>query len=235
MSREDSFEFRSLKLVREIQVELATALNSLGRKGNRGLEDEFPFYCASHINRAAEGYVLLRQQLRLDASRLLIRPAIEAAIKILAVRNRPDLLYRIAYSEWLEENKLIGGAARRQGVDYTAQHKAKWRDFVKVYSAHFPNHVLVDKKLPLRDAAEAAGIQPYYDAVYRLYCQFTHAAFRAITGSLDGLHTHDNRTMALCALAGLDAVISLGSLVPDVEMFRTRLAALNINVEEQAP
>lgn len=71
----------------------------------------------------------------------------------------------------------------------------------------------------------------YYDVVYRLYCQFTHAAFRAITGNLDELYAHDNRTMALSALNGLDAVVSLSGLTPDVEAFRTRLCELDIIVE----
>jgi hypothetical protein len=105
-------ERQSLQLVADIQREIAEGFNTLGGKPHRGLEYQFPFYSASHINRAIEGYVLLRQQLRLDASRLLIRPAIEAAIKILAVRNEPALLYRIAYSEHLEDRKLLGLAYR---------------------------------------------------------------------------------------------------------------------------
>ena len=129
MSKE-VFETRSLKLVHDIQEELSVGLNSLGGKKHRGLEDQFPFYSASHINRAVEGYVLLRQQFRLDA------------------------------------------------------------------------------------------------------CQFAHAAFRAITGDLDELYTHDNRTMALCPLTGLDAVASLSGSAPNVEAFRTKLSQLHINVEE---
>lgn len=232
MSRKDNFEAQSLKLVCEIQAELAAALNSLGGKKHRGLEDQFPFYCASHINRAAEGYVLLRQQFRLDASRLLIRPAIEAAIRILAVRNQPDLLYRIAYSERLEDKKWIGEAARGKGIDYGAQEEDRWSEFVKMYSDHFPKHNLVNERLPLRRAAAVAGIELYYDVVYRLYCQFTHAAFRATTGNLDRLYIHDNPAMALCALTGLDAVASLSGLAPNVEAFRTRLSKLNLNVED---
>jgi hypothetical protein len=225
-----AFEAKSLELVRDIQTELVTGLNALGRKSHRGLEDQFPFYSASHINRAVEGYLLLRQQFRFDASRLLIRPAIEAAIKILAVRNQPDLLYRIAYSEHLEDRKLVARAA--DAAAYFAQLEEKWCEFVKAYSDHFPKHELVDKRLPLRCAAIAARIEAYYDSAYRLYSQFAHAAFRATTGNLDDLHTHDNRTMALCALTGLDAVTSLNESALDVEPFRTRLSELHVNVEE---
>jgi hypothetical protein len=99
-----------------------------------------------------------------------------------------------------------------------------------MYSDHFPKHKLVNERLSLKRAAAVAGIEPYYDVVYRLYCQFTHAAFRATTGNLDRLYSHDNRAMALCALTGLDAVALLSGLAPNVETFRTRLSDLNLNV-----
>jgi hypothetical protein len=232
MPRKDNFETRSLELVCEIQTQLAAALNSLAGRKHRGLEDVFPVYCASHVNRAVEGYILLRRQFRLEASRLLIRPTIEATIKMLAVRNQPDLLYRIAYSEWLEEKKFIVSAAQTGGADYLSQHEAKWKEFRKAYCDHFPQHNLADKKLFLQDAAVAAGMEAYYDSAYRLYCQFTHAAFRATTGGLDGLRIHDNRTVGICTLAALEAVASLTGLGLHVESFRQALAELNINVED---
>jgi Family of unknown function (DUF5677) len=226
---ENNFAGQSLELVSEIQQELAEGLDSLAGKTHRGLEDQFPFYSASHINRAVEGYVLLRQQFRLDASRLLIRPAIEAAIKILAVQKQPELLYQIAYSERLDDQKLIRKGARSQGgADELAQEQRRWDDFVKMYRDHFPTHKLEDKNLPLRVAAIAAGIEDYYDSAYRVYCQFTHAAFRAITGNLDELYVHDNPAMGLCALTGLEAVGLLGGTTPDVELFRSRMVKLGI-------
>jgi hypothetical protein len=225
----NNFAGQSLQLVSEIQQELAKGLDSLGGKTHRGLEDQFPFYSASHINRAVEGYVLLRQQLRLEASRLLIRPAIEAAIKILAVRKQPELLYQIAYSERLEDQKLIRkGASLRGSGDELAQEQRNWDDFVKAYREHFPTHRFKEKKLSLRVAASAAGIEDYYDSAYRVYCQFSHAAFRAITGTLDELYVHDNPAMGLCALTGLEAVGLLGGTAPDVELFHSRMVKLGI-------
>lgn len=227
---EEKFAGKSLQLVSRVQQELAKALDSLGGKKHQGLQDQFPFYSASHINRAVEGYVLLRQQSRLDASRLLIRPTIEAAIKILAVRKQPELLYQIAYSERLEDQKLIRkGALSRGNSGALSLEQQRWDEFVKTYADHFPTHKLVDEKLPLRAAATVAGIEDYYESAYRVYCQFTHAAFRAITGNLDELYVHDNAAMGLCALTALEAVSLLGAATSDVELLRARMVSLGIN------
>jgi hypothetical protein len=51
-------------------------------------------------------------------------------------------------------------------------------------SDEIPEHPLTEEELSLRRAAECAGIEGYYDSHYRLYCRFTHAAFRASTGDL---------------------------------------------------
>lgn len=216
-------EAKSLQLVLDMQLQLAAALNSLTGKQHKGIEDVFPVYSAGHINRAVDGYVLLRKTGRIDSSKLLIRPALEATIKILAVRKRPELLYRIAYTERLEDQKWIGAAARRQGGDYTAQDKKNWEEFKKSYSTHFPGQPLIEQKLLLRDAAVIAGLGDYYDSHYRLYCQFTHAAFRAVSRDLDELDTHDNRTMALCTLVGIEAAVSLGASASEISALRKRL------------
>ena len=211
-----------LQLVSDMQAELASALNSLTGKTHEGLQDVFPIMSAGHINRALDGYIFLRKAGRIDASKLLIRPALEATIKILAVKKQPDLLYRIAYSERLEDKKWLGAAARRRGKDYGPEDKKKWDEFTKAYSAHFSTHKMVEEKLSLRDAAVIAGIGDYYDSHYRLYCQFTHAAFSAVTHGLDELDTHDNQTMTLCAIVGLEAAILLGGVAQNFDELRKR-------------
>ena len=224
---DSDFEAKSLQLVSDMQLQLAAALKSLTGKQHKGLEDVFPVYSAGHINRALDGYVLLRKAGRIDSSKLLIRPALEATIKILAVRKQPELLYQIAYSERLEDQKWLGSAARRQGGDYTAQDKKNWEEFTKAYSEHFPGYPLTERKLSLRDAAVIAGLGDYYDSHYRLYCQFTHAVFRAVSHGLDELDTHDNRTMSLCGLVGIEAAISVGGSVPELDTLRKRLNELD--------
>jgi hypothetical protein len=216
-------ETTSLKLLCDVQKELREALNSLGGKQSGGLLEHYLFYMAVHINRAAEGYVFLRQASRLDASRLLIRPAIEAMIRILAIRKDPSLLYRIAYTERMEDRKWVRPSAIRAGRNYDAEDEKEWMEFTKKYTAEFPAHRLEEKELRLREAATTADAESYYDSHYRLYCRFTHAAFGAATGSLDDTHAEDNEAMAACAYCGLDAVASFGGGAPNLVSLGNRL------------
>jgi hypothetical protein len=94
-----NFEAKLLDLISEMQVQLATALNSLTGKQHKGLQDTFPVFSASHIDRALNGYILLRRASRIYASKLLIRPALEGHGDLLhlnragyqAMRNSIDL------------------------------------------------------------------------------------------------------------------------------------------------
>ena len=161
----------SLELLCDIQRDLSHALNSLEGKQIRSRLDRYLFYMAVHINRAAEGYVFLRKASKLDTSRLLIRPGIEAMIRVLAVRKDASLLYRIAYTEGLEDRKWARPSFIKAGKDYDSEDKKAWKDFTNEYAAEFPTHKLEEKELTLFEAATTAGALPYYNAYYRLYLQ----------------------------------------------------------------
>ncbi len=216
----------SLALLEDAQLELRDALNSLGGKRSNGLADHFNGYSARLINNAAEGYIFLRESGRIDASKLLIRPAIEAMFRIVAIKNQPDLLYRIAYSEHLEDAKWARAAAAKLGKNIEPELKQRWQETSDAYRNAFPHHNLVEKKLTLRDAAAAAGIDSYYDTYYRLYCQFTHAAFSASSGSLDNFESHDSRTFAYCVLVGIGAAAAAGGESPNQQALWGRLFKL---------
>jgi len=70
-------ELTSLQLLRDMQAELRDALNALGGRQADGLLQHYPFYSAAFINRAVEGYIYLRESGRFNASKLLVRPALE--------------------------------------------------------------------------------------------------------------------------------------------------------------
>jgi hypothetical protein len=225
--KEGSLEARSLQLVSDMQADLCGALHGLGGKTREGLYDGYLGYTAGHINRAVEGYVYLRKSGRIDASKHLVRTAIEAVIRVQAIRKKPELLFRIAFTEFSEDKKWVrstGGAGVQAALSAIDKH---WVDFKGAYHAKYPEHSLVEEELSLRGAAECAGIEQYYDTHYRLYCRFTHAAFRATTGNLNEFDREDNRTMALCALSALEAVSSIGGLTPNLESFRQRLSSLD--------
>ena len=178
------------------------------------------------LTRLPRDTFFLRQGGRLDASKHLVRNAIEMLILLMAVQKKPELLFRIAFKE--HEDKKTQVRCMKYG-DVAAAESAinkQWSDFKSAYRTKYPEQALVENALGLRDIAHQADLQPYYDTHYRLYCRFTHAALEATTGSLKEFDGEDNRTMALCALAGIEALSSIGSSTPNLEPLRKRLADL---------
>ena len=108
----------SLQLLCDMQEELGKALRSLAGKQIRDDLDVFYVGMAMHLNDTAEGYTLLRKARSIYASKLLIRPSIEAMIKLAAVRKKHDLLYRIACTELIDDRALIGPSWQRAEKDY---------------------------------------------------------------------------------------------------------------------
>jgi hypothetical protein len=88
-----------MKIVHELRDSLSKSLDSLGGKPRNGIDDGFKIFCAIHINRVADGFLALKGDGRIYAARMLIRPAMEAMFKLLAVKKEPSLLFRIACYE----------------------------------------------------------------------------------------------------------------------------------------
>jgi hypothetical protein len=218
-------EQRSLQLLTDLRTELGEALNSLGGKQSRGLLDNYYFYASVYMNRAAEGFLFVREAGRVDASKLLVRPPIEVMFRIQALRRKPDVLYRIAYSEHLEEQKWLGSAAERAGEQYdAAESNKRWEEFTAKYAEQFPEHPLVATKLSVWDAAEVGGLTGYYDSHYRTYCQHTHGALRALGGFLNELtDAADNQTVALCTFTALESLTTIGANAPNLPSLLERL------------
>jgi hypothetical protein len=214
----------TLELLVAAQHGLCDALNALGGHQGDGLLDHYRFWTASHINRATEGYVYLRTSDRIDASKHLVRPAIEAALRLQAVRHNPELLFRIAFSEFEEDKKWLRSTAIKPNAPASIQDQ--WNTFRIAYASKYPNHQLIEERLPLRTAAETAGLEGYYDTHYRLYCKFTHGAFRATTGNLNTFENEDTRAMILCALVAVENLMLLGAPAPNIDSLKRRFSEL---------
>jgi hypothetical protein len=225
---DEVLEVQSLELLSDTQTELHHALSAFGGRQSEGLLEGYRFYTASHINLAAEGYIYLRKSERIDASKHLIRTAIEAVIRLRAVQKKPQLLFRIAFTEFNEDKKWARSLLEREVSGAITAIENKWTDFKQAYQTKYPEPPLVEEELSLRGAAECAGIEleRYYDSAYRLYCRYTHAALRATSGSLNKFDRHDNRTMTLCALGGVDTLVSIGAPAPNIESLLERLGCL---------
>src|SRR6266478_10191804 len=169
-------ETRSLKLLTEIHAELRDALNGLGGRTYEGAREAYRFHTAAHLNHAVEGYIYLRQGRRLDASKHLVRNAIEMLILLMAVQKKPELLFRIALNEHNDKKTQVRCMAHGDVSAALSAIDKQWSDFKSAYQTKYPEQQLVETQLSLRDIAQHAGIQSYYDTHYRLYCRFTHAA-----------------------------------------------------------
>src|SRR2546430_1965646 len=102
---DEVLEVQSLELLSDTQTELHQALSAFGGRRSEGLLEDYRFYTASHINCAVKGYIYLRKSKRIDASKHLIRTVIEAVIRLRAVQKKPQLLCRIAFTEFNEDKK----------------------------------------------------------------------------------------------------------------------------------
>ena len=221
-----SAEQESLILVEDLVGEITRALYSLGGKKHNGLFDNYRFWSSKHLHRAAGGFAFLRRSGRVDASKFLIRPAIEIVFRLEAVKKHPDLLYRIAFSEHCRDEQFLRAAAEHSKQPYDdARGKRRWKTFSDAFTAEFPKIPRVDIGLSIYCAAEKAGMKPVYDGDYRTYCQYAHGALRASAGGLDeATDAHDNRAMALCAFVALDTLASLGTESPNRDRFFKRLS-----------
>ena len=214
-------EEKSLKLVEDFVAEITHALKSLEGKKPQGLVDNYRLWSCKHLHRAVEGFAILRRSAHIDSSKFLIRPALEIAFRLEAVRKHPDLLYRIAFSEHRQDEHLLRVAAE-QSVEQSkqpyddAQSKEKWKRFNDAFAAEFPDVPKVEETLSIECAAEKAGMKYIYDGHYRIYCRYTHGALLASTGDLDeATDPEDNRAMAGCAMIALNALVSLGGGSPN--------------------
>ncbi|HEU0050031.1 MAG TPA: DUF5677 domain-containing protein [Nitrososphaera sp.] len=213
-----STEEESLRLVEEIVAEITHALNSLGGKQYKGVFDGYRFWSSKHLHRAAEAFAFLRRSGRVDGTKFLMRPAVEMAFRLEAVKQHPNLLYRIAFSEHIQEKKFLNATAKHDQTPATITRSVddKWKKFSDAFAKKFPKIPRVKKELGIPATAEKAGLQYVYDAHYRIYCQYTHGTLFASVGYFDAAtDPEDNRAMAGCAMIALDALISLGAESPN--------------------
>lgn len=204
-------EEKSLKLVEDFNNELRNALASLEGK-KPGLLDTYRFWSAKHLQRAVDGFVFLRRSGRVDGSKFLVRPAIEMMIRLEAASQHPALFYRIAHSEYLQDKQLL----RIAGDDpkLQAQNDKNWEGFKNAFISEFPTVPIPDvgDRLKIEHLAEKAGLSPFYNSHYRIYCRYTHGALHASRGNIDeATDRADNQTMAVTALLALDKLISFGA------------------------
>ena len=207
-----STEADSLAFVSELQVLLAKALDSIVGKANEA-EASYLVWGATHVNKTVAGYVELRKRQMVHASKIMVRPVIEATAAVIAANKEPGFLFEIAWSEYKSDRKLIEIFHKiretiRQATASLQQEladlDATWVQFNKDWCKTHPPGPAKPRKLQPADVLHTADLDPWYGQ-YRLYCQFTHGALRAVAGDLDEMtDPADNLVIAWLTLMMLD-------------------------------
>src|SRR4051794_7437653 len=95
-------EETGLAILRDVQAIFQAVIAS--QRGN-GVEGELYYatQVAVFVGDTAEGFLALREMELVDASKLLVRPMIEAVFKAKAVMAKEGFLFRVTFKEWSEE------------------------------------------------------------------------------------------------------------------------------------
>ena len=195
-----SIDVEAVDLLKRVQVNLASALDSLAGKTTEA-EASYLVWGAAHINKTIAGYIVLREARLLHASKLLVRPVLETTFYACAVLRERGFLLQKAYSEFLEDAKIAAANdADRAALKLKA--KEEFERLMGLLTVEQPNYPQVEcKKVGVEDAAAAASLTQAYQFDFRLYCQFMHGALRATSGDLDSLtDKRDTPLMIWCAL-----------------------------------
>lgn len=225
-------EIEFLKLLEELQQILVNAINSLGGKTPAEAGSSYLGRIVVTVNRASDGYLWLRKSGRMDASKFLVRPALEAVFCGAASMKDNRFLFRKAYSEWEEDKKLFAK---------DAMGKKEADEFLKSFQAQFqkhnPNYPPNPTNIKIREVAEMAELLPVYDHAYRVYCKFTHSAMRAVSGNLDqGTDLYDTPTVVWCVLFMLKQLKQYTPAeIPDLNVFDQRVALLDAELSKHPP
>jgi hypothetical protein len=185
-------EIELLKLLKQLQIILAAALDSLGNKKPSTAEAGYLGYAAKSVNTAADGYVALRELGRVDASKLLIRPMLDIVLSASAVMKKKGFLFRKAFTEFDDARKIGPQDNARLDKANKALEELKQR-FQQVE----PDYPIACKRVDARYTADIAELPHIYASAYRTYCEFTHSAMRAVQGHLNNATDPIDTSMAI--------------------------------------
>ncbi|HEY4302223.1 MAG TPA: DUF5677 domain-containing protein, partial [Candidatus Didemnitutus sp.] len=170
-----------LTLAGDAQRELDRAIRSLLGK-TLPPNHTYCAHIAAYLNRAAYGFVVLRRQNLFAASQLMVRPALEALFRISAVMEDAGMLYRVAFTESMDELTMLRDSPNQGLSQEIAALEKQWADTKAAYAIALAGFDLRDEKVSAEALARAGKLRPFYAVQYRLYCKHTHGALRVTIG-----------------------------------------------------
>jgi Family of unknown function (DUF5677) len=222
----DEQETVAMKLLLDLVTASLHAIKSLEGQLPKTLIREYFYYSARGINEAALGFWVLRDRGLKVGARLLVRPAIEAVFRMNAVKQKPELIYRIFYEEAVELDKWTRRMLQFRGIEpkATTFDSPEWRTIREGCVKAFGKDKLTDAPMKLVDFARAAGMEQVYYVSYAMYCKHTHGSFTALQGRLDFMSDPtDVWTMVMSSMEALEVlVLWVGGECRDFERLRER-------------
>lgn len=194
--------------LRLLNEELGNALNLAGNR-NVSTSENYQLFKGSFVHKTADAYIFLLFNNKDLASKVLIRSIFEAAIRMYCVNSQPEIMHRIAYTEFRDERRQI---ENMDGCDKNVIKKLddQWNEGKSLLQKEFPNWRLVDKEIKVQELYSSVKMLKNYNTQYRLYCKYTHASLRASAGMLEALYVHDNHSVALALIIALTVMSNLG-------------------------
>lgn len=211
----------SLNLVTRVQDALAANLGVLKGK-DKNISEFYRFEYCRFVNNTTETFLFLVKNERAEASRVLIRPALEVTFRLQAIQTKPELLLRVAAWEHEERKKLMNGVAPHLVDETTKKMADQWTATVERYEKLFPSLLVNQTPLSAFDAAKEIPFSPalkmgkgdsnpFYDTYYRFYSPFSHGHIDSLSGEMNYLPFLDNSIMRYCAMIALHATVELGA------------------------
>lgn len=174
-------EHERLALLKELRLLLEDALKSLGGKPSHEMESRYLFWIATRVNLVAEGYLFIREP-RVEVSKILVRPIVELTFYALALMKKRGFLFRQAYTELKSEKIFFPD--RVAAEQWFGQQVEDLERAIQRAEPDYPIERLGIRFKDITELEELAKAKPIYKD-YRVYCQFTHGALRAIRGVFD--------------------------------------------------
>lgn len=215
-----------LQLLSDMRAELAAGLAGIPPAKLTGINLYLSPMCFG-LSDVSAGFVTLQKAGNEHASRVLIRTAIETALKLSAVYEHPPILYRIAYTEHVEDGKFLKAADESKIVVTPELHAAKWAKAGPVLASLFPGEALKDETVSAYDLARLGKMPYLYDFHFRLYCNYTHATLRAHSSPNHFLPEVDYTAVESALYVALVVARNrLGADCPNVKSYTERVKAL---------
>ncbi|HRG54764.1 MAG TPA: hypothetical protein PLG56_01910 [Lacunisphaera sp.] len=215
-----------VRLLTEMQAELAAALAGVDFNTLTGIERYFHPTC-SGISELGSGFLTLKKVGNTHAARVLIRTCIEAALKVGTVYEKPSALYRIAFTEHVNDCQFLTAADENGIIVTPGMIDAKWAKIKSSLSSLFPGEELMDAAISAETLGLWSKMPDLYSFQYKLYCNYTHATLRAHATPEHFDPELDYLTVFQCLFTALVVVNKrLSGNCPSIDTYSKRVKAL---------